>query len=118
MHFKTLLAVALDCVIMSPSMILTANNNAPTMNVYLLYEHWAVDCESGNSLSIYSDLYEAKANLEKSLTAEIESGCISDWLNDDNYITETTDLSYEGWIDGRYCENHYSISIEKLILKM
>lgn len=68
---------------------------------------------TGHSSSIYSDSLEARARLNEALGNEIDSGCLSDWINTPEYRTETSENSYEGWLDGFYCESHYAISLEE-----
>ena len=51
--------------------------------------------------------------LNEALGNEIDSGCLSDWINTPEYQTETSENSYEGWLDGFYCESHYAIFLEE-----
>lgn len=110
--------ICLDLVIMAPSMIQVAEQAPMSMKVYVLTENWACESGSGQSTRIYVSLFEAKAHLNRLLADEINSGCISDWIGRTDYKTETTDLSYEGWIDGCHCEFHYIISIEEQELNL
>lgn len=111
---KTLKDISLDMVIVAPEMLIVPGRAEKTMKVYILTEDWAVDDGSrGSSSRVFSDILEAKAHLNKSLSDEITAGCIRDWIDDPEYMTDTSKLSYEGWIDHRYCENHYHIFIEE-----
>ena len=105
--------ICFDMVIMAPEMIIVPGQAKKSIKLYILSEDWAVDGNTGHSSSIYSDPLEARARLNKALGNEIDSGCLSDWINTPEYQTEISENSYEGWLDGFYCENHYAISLEE-----
>ena len=105
--------ICFDMVIMAPEMIIVPGQAKKSIKLYILSEDWAVDGNTGHSSSIYSDPLEARARLNKALGNEIDSGCLSDWINTPEYRTEISENSYEGWLDGFYCENHYAISLEE-----
>ena len=52
-------------------------------------------------LKLHDDLLEEKA-----------SGCIADWKDKDSFVEEDTEKSYEGYLDGEYCDNHFAIDIQ------
>lgn len=111
---KTEKDIILDCIIMAPEMISPLDNleecrHYPT--VYLLLEDWAVDGESGCSFEIYTDFDDAKRLLVQNLKEEQETGCILKWDDHEKFVEFSYSNSYECYIDGEYCENHYSISI-------
>ncbi len=104
--------ISLDFVIMAPEMIMIPQQPQKSIKVYLLTEDWAVDDNQGNATYVYSSIWEAKAHLNRLLKKEIEDGCISAWIKQENYMTDISEMAYEGWIDGDYLESHYAISIE------
>lgn len=108
--------IILDFVIMAPEMIMVKEQPRKSIKVYVLTEDWSVDGDQGRATQICSSLWEAKAHLNSALADEIKSGCISDWIGKSDYMTETSELSYEGWVEGRYMEFHYAISIDELEL--
>lgn len=106
--------IILDMVIMAPEMIDTLDNLTDCRHhpmVYVLSEDWAVDGEHGNSSEVYSDFADAKRILTQKLQEELETGCIPKWSDYENFVVFSTPDSYECYIEGEYCENHYSISI-------
>ena len=109
--------IILDCVIMAPEMIMVQQPRK-SIKVYLVTEDWAVECDQGRTTHVCSSLWEARAHLNSALADEIESGCIHDWIDRSDYMTETSELSYESWIEGRYVELHYAISIEELEMSL
>ncbi|MCM1509003.1 MAG: hypothetical protein NC177_17985 [Ruminococcus flavefaciens] len=111
---KSLDDISLDSIIMAPSMIKVNKQPTTSIKLYVLTEDWACECDQGQTTRVYTDFLEAKANLNSGIADEIKAGCISDWINEDDYITEISDCSYEGWLEGRYCESHYAISIEEI----
>lgn len=110
---KTLDDICFDMVIMAPEMITVPGQSKKSIKLYILSEDWAANGDTGHSSSIYSDPLEARARLNEALGNEIDSGCLSNWINTPEYRTETSENSYEGWLDGFYCESHYAISLEE-----
>lgn len=110
---KELDDICFDMVIMAPEMIIVPGQAKKSIKLYILSEDWAANGDTGHSSSIYSDPLEARARLNEALGNEIDSGCLSDWINTPEYRTETSENSYEGWLDGFYCESHYAISLEE-----
>lgn len=115
---KHLEDIVLDCVIMAPEMIMLPDRPQKCIKVYALTEDWAAECGQGRTTKVFSSLMEAKAHLNSTLAGEIESGCIQDWIDRSDYMAETTELSYEGWIEGRYTEAHYAVSVEELEMSL
>lgn len=99
-------------VILAPEMLIVPEQSRKTVKVYAVSEDWAANGNVGHSSGIYSDPLEARAKLNEALKNEIDSGCISDWINSPEYRTEVSAHSYEGWLDGRYCESHYAVSVK------
>lgn len=110
---KILDDICFDMVIMAPEMIIVPGQSKKSIKLYILSEDWAANGGTGHSSSIYSDPLEARARLNEALGNEIDSGCLSDWINTPEYQTETSENSYEGWLDGFYCESHYAIFLEE-----
>lgn len=110
---KELDDICFDMVIMAPEMIIVPGQAKKSIKLYILSEDWAAHGNTGHSSSIFSDPLEARARLNKALGNEIDSGCLSDWINTPEYRTETSENSYEGWLDGFHCESHYAISLEE-----
>ncbi len=110
---KELDDICFDMVIMAPEMIIVSGQSNKSIKLYILSEDWAAYGDTGHSSSIYSDPLEARARLNEMLRNEIDSGCLSDWINTPEYRIDVTENSYEGWLDGFYCESHYAISLEE-----
>jgi len=86
--------------------------------VYILEEDWAANDYCGHDVEIFTDLNSAKRSMYEQLKKEMKDGCIPDWKDDDDYIEETDENSFECYIDGYYSERHYSISIVEKPMKM
>lgn len=80
-------------------------------HVYVLIQHWASGVEQGNSAEIYTDFDDAKSEMDKILEEEIRNS-IEALRGRDGFVEESTEDAYECYIEGEYCENHYSIAIE------
>ena len=110
---KILDDICFDMVIMAPEMITVPGQSKKSVKLYILSEDWAAHDNYKHLSGIYSDPLEARARLNEALGNEIDFGCLSDWINTPEYRTETSENSYEGWLDGFYCESHYAISLEE-----
>ena len=115
---KKLEDITLDYVIMAPEEILVLQSPRKTIEIYVLEEDWAANDDYGHSVAVYADYYEAKAKLNANLEEEMKNGCLTDWMQKDNYQFDTDEDSYEGWIDGEHSSSHYRVSIIKLPLQL
>lgn len=111
---KTLDDIVLDTVIMAPEMVVPIKhleNNNRNLNIYMIYEDWAANDGTGYSVVTFTDYYEAKRVMNNKLSNEMKKGCISEWCDDEEFQTEFGSYFYKCWLDGKYCEKHYSISL-------
>ena len=97
---KKLEDITLDYVIMAPDEILVLQSPRKIIDVFVLEEDWAANDDYGHSVAVYADNYEAKAKLNANLKEEMKNGCLTDWMQKDNYQFDTDEDSYECWIDG------------------
>lgn len=61
----------------------------------------------------FTNLMDAQRQFHDDLKNELESGCIEKWREKSQFAKEETAESYECYLDGEYCENHFYLSIEK-----
>lgn len=118
---KSLKDICLDSVILAPDMVKPVSSIESELkecSVYVLEEDWAANDDYGHNVDIFTDLNSAKLSLLNKLKEEMENGCIPNWKDDDDYIEETGENSFECYIDGYYSERHYSISIVEKPMKM
>ena len=118
---KTIEDIALDEVIMAPEMIETieqADKQLTKLNIYLVSEDWAVDGESGHSVTPCTDYHTAKRILCEKLAKELDAGCIPLWNDNESFRTEAGSYYYECWVDGEYSESHYEIALVQETLLM
>ena len=111
---KTIDDIILDFVILAPPMVEPLDDLKKCRHyprVCILLEDWAIDGRQGNSFEVYTDLNDAKRVMVQRLEEEQETGCISRWVNQENFMADSIDTIYECYIDGEYCENHYHIAI-------
>ncbi len=109
--------VSLDMIIMAPEMIVAVSELLPdekTVTVYALIEDCTVDFEDSDSCCLFTDIEKAKLQMRRYISKERKEGCIERWRRKADFIEEkTTDTEYVAYIDGRYCQNHYCVSIVK-----
>jgi len=113
---KSLDDITLDMVIMAPEMIEVIEADSEdhqTVTVYTVEEDWAVECDHGKSVATFTDQVTAELDFHRKLSEEIQDGSITEWKDDKEFRVESGESYYEGWLCGRYCENHYSISLSK-----
>ncbi len=108
--------INLDMVIMAPEMIFSEEdigNCKDKVTIYLVEEDWAVDSdEEGSETLAFIDLEQAKLQFKLKLFHERKYGLLERWEGRDDLIEDLDDNSYEGYIDGFYCGNHYTLRIK------
>lgn len=112
---KQLDELGLDYVIMAPDMIMPLaepKQDYPSATLYVVVSHWASDGESGSYEVPFTDLTDARRQFHDNLLNEQESGSIASWKANSQFMEEETPESYECYLDGEYCENHFSIALE------
>ncbi len=113
---KCLEDICLDSVIMAPNQVKPIQN-IKECTVYILEEDWAANDDCGHNVEVFSDINSAKLSMLNMLKNELKGGCLADWKDDDDYIEDSDEISFEGYIDGCYMENHYSVSISEQSMK-
>lgn len=106
--------INLDTVIMSPrsvAPILELRNRLTEIPAYLLRESWAKDDSYGSSIWVFTDRKDADRMMRSKLAEESKNGLITVWEGNSDLIVAEKEDCYECWLDGRYCESHYSLSI-------
>ena len=113
---KKLEDISLDEVIMAPEMIKGVEDPEKCrrlLPVYTVIEDWARDWERGHDEQSYTELSDAKYVFYTKLKKELEEGCLPYMQNSNDFCIESMEDGYEGFIDGEYDKNHYSIRIEE-----
>lgn len=116
---KRLDDIILDLVIMAPEMVkpmpeLAEDKRQPI--VFVLCEDWAVDDDHGSSVMIFTDVNYAKLQLEMMLREERSIGCIERWSVNESMVEDSSEDSYECYLNGDYNHNHYALSIVSMPL--
>ena len=102
--------LGLELVIMAPEMLtpLAVPEQAyPQGTLYVVVSHWATDGEFGSYEAPFTNLMDAQRQFHDDLKNELESGCIEKWREKSQFAKEETAESYECYLDGEYCENHF-----------
>lgn len=113
---KKLEDIILDFVIMAPDMIeplRILRKSTLKLPLYTVEEEWAVDFECGHSVTPHMDYRSARLQFCLDLQEDQQNGCSHIWAGKDELVVESDKDFYECYLDGRYCENHYRISIQK-----
>ena len=78
-----------------------------------MVSQWASDGEYGSYEIPFTDLLDAKRQFHDDLQNEQEGGSIERWRPKLQFVEEETEASYECYLDGEYCENHFYIGLEQ-----
>lgn len=108
-----------DEVIMAPCMIEQADKSTTSKDVikiYLLTEDWAFDGDEGIETVAFTDFDEAKLQMRLRMYKERKEGCVEAWLDDEDFVEENSETSYEAYIEGYHCESHYTLNIKAVKL--
>ena len=113
--------LGLDFVIMSPDMLTplpVPERDYPQATLYVVTSHWASDGEYGSYEIPFTDQLDAKRQFHNDLRNEQKDGCIDRWRTKINFAEEETESGYECYLDGEYCESHFSIELKKVSLPL
>ena len=116
---KKLEDLNLDGVIMAPCMLEQADKSTTSKDVikiYLLTEDWAFDGDEGIETVAFTDFDEAKLQMRLKMYKERREGCVETWLDDEDFVEENSETSYEAYIEGYHCESHYTLTIKPVKL--
>ena len=108
--------LCLDMVIMGPEMVVPLEYPAqvyPTGTLYTVVVHWAIDGEYGSYEAIFTERTDALHQFHNDLREEFLDGSIPRWKESSRFVEEESANSYECYLDGEYCENHFSIMLEQ-----
>ena len=104
--------LGLDMVIMGPEMIVPLEHPAqvyPAGTLYIVVVHWATDGEYGSYEAIFTERTDALHQFHNDLREEFLVGSIPRWKESSQFVEEESDNSYECYLDGEYCENHFRL---------
>lgn len=113
--------ISLDMVIMAPEMIVPLKHHEDAkrqLTIYMISEEWIIDGEGGYSITPVSDYREAQRIFSQKLAEDARNGCISIWMTEEDFEVEHGRYFYQCWLDGRYLEDHYKLSIAQETLML
>lgn len=107
-----------DRVKLTPAMIrvFEAEEQLQKVTVYFVREDWVIRGDCGEFSHPTTDYDHARMILQEIVLQEQLDGCASNWAQREDFEVVCDKDSYECWLQGEYCENHYRISIEKVEL--
>ena len=112
--------IILDIVIMAPEMIEVitdlekADSDGP--KIYIVTDDWADNDEYDSKVEAFADLMLAKAYMREQVRQMADYGGLFDRRGEEDCVEESSDMSYEIYIEGWYCSSHYSIQIKEKTL--
>ena len=104
----------LDNTIMAPDMLhlIDAPVSSEELDIYLIYENWALEGDYGSSTEVTVCPYMAGFLFRNMIFQELLDGCISKWKDQNDFEVRAEPNCYEAWLHDEYYENHYKVSIE------
>lgn len=118
---KKIADIALDIVIMAPEMIAVISDLEAAAEgqekIYIVSDDWADHDEYDSSIEAFADLRLAKIYMREQVREMAEYGGLFDRRGDEDCIEESSDISYEIYIEGYYAGSHYSIQIQEKKLR-
>lgn len=114
---KKLDDIALDIVIMAPEMIAVISDLQEVAEgqekIYIVSDDLADNDEYDSSIEAFADIKLAKIYMREQIREMAGYGGLFDRRGDEDCIEESSDMSYEIYIDGFYAGSHYSIQIHE-----
>ncbi len=110
---KKLDELYLEGINMAPHMIDSIETANPTQTVYMLIEDWAHNDDHGTSYMLLPNLAEAKKQMRLWFQNELEGGFLSDQLEGENIVIDSSELCYEAYEEGFADAEHYILYIEE-----
>ena len=102
-----------DRVIMAPEMIMLLVGQMSETIIYIVSEEWNGDGGCGSDIFIYTDPEGAKAKFRQLVRDEKRDGAVSEWLDEDDFMEESTETYYSAWLDNDYDGYHYNLFLEE-----
>ena len=113
---KTVADIVLDCVIMAPDMIISANSRSRDVRKIKLYavtEDWANNDNYSYDVTLFATQEDAMKEFKTLIATEALNGIIADIKGGSDYVEEFTPNRYECYLDGYYCESHYLVRVQE-----
>lgn len=113
---KKLADIALDEVIMAPSMIASLSeieNDGKEITLYAVVEEWAEQDSQDLLVKLFSDRSSAKRFMRRVIQEEMQCGGIFEMRGEEGIVEESSEDRYEIYSEGYYCSSHFSICIEE-----
>lgn len=113
---KTISDIALDRVVMDPSMVMPTREieeHQVRLLCYIVSEEWVVDSDFGYNTWYFTDYVESRRIFAEKLAYEMACGSAPDWRQTEAYRTECGPDFFECWLDGEHDDNYYKISIRE-----
>lgn len=118
---KKIADIALDIVIMAPEMIEVISELEQAAEgqekIYIVSDDWADNDEYDSSIEAFADIKLAKVYMREQVREMAGYGGLFDRRGDEDCIEESSDMSYEIYIEGYYAGSHYSIQIQEKKLR-
>ena len=111
---KKLNDIIFDSVIMSPDMIkpiCVHSEDSCCITLYLLFTDWAAYGDSRYETDVYLNLDDTLMNLRLKVKDEKENGLLAEWSTFNDFIEDSSDMRYSGYIDGWYYNKHFDVFI-------
>ena len=102
-----------DRVIMAPEMIMLLSGQMSETIIYIVSEEWNGDGGCGSDIFVYTDQEGAKAKFRQLVRDEKRDGTVSEWLDADDFMEESTETYYSAWLDNDYDGYHYNLFLEE-----
>ena len=104
----------LDNTIMAPDMLhlIDAPVSSEKLDIYLIYENWALEGDYGSSTEVTVCPYMAGFLYRNMIFQELLDGCITKWKDRNDFEVRAEPNCYEAWLHDEYYENHYKVSLE------
>ena len=108
----TLDEINLEKIIMAPDMIIPFTAQDGDTVIYILTEEWCSNDGFGSDVFAFTNPEKARAKMRQLVRYEKSEGYVSEWMDNYDFIEESTEDGYSCWRDNDHDGCHYHLQIE------
>lgn len=104
--------INLEQVIMAPDMIMPLTEQHGDTVIYILTEEWCSNDGFGCDVFVFTNPEKVRVKIQQLVRYEKNEGYVSEWMDEYDFIEESTEDGYSCWRDNDHDGYHYHLHID------